>query len=96
MELGCRATSSSSPTTTERQSSPMRSMPWTSMPSSVRRSASCSGVRSTSTYSRSQDGDTHQNRSKKRRSFARKARMSRMAYRSIVMRSVPMPKAKPW
>ena len=29
-------------------------------------------------------------------SLSRKARMSRMPWRSMAMRSVPMPKAKPW
>ena len=47
--LGCFSTLSNSPTTTFSQSAPQRSMPLTSMPSSVRRSASCSGVSSMST-----------------------------------------------
>ena len=46
---GCFSTLSSSPTTTFCQSSPQRSRPLTSIPSSVSRSASCSGVRSIST-----------------------------------------------
>ena len=46
---GWRSTDSSSPTTTFRQSSPQRTMPLTSIPSSVRRSARASGLRSTST-----------------------------------------------
>jgi alkylation response protein AidB-like acyl-CoA dehydrogenase len=46
---GWRSTDSSSPTTTFRQSTPQRSMPLTSIPSSVRRSARASGLRSTST-----------------------------------------------
>ncbi len=57
-ELGCGMTSSSSPTTTRCQSAPIRSMALTSMPSSVRRSASCSGVDSMSTNSRSQESGT--------------------------------------
>ena len=41
--FGCFSTPSSSPTTTFAQSLPRRSMPLTSIPSRVRRSASCSG-----------------------------------------------------
>ena len=55
---GCFSTASSSPTTTFAQSLPRRSTPLTSIPSSVRRSASCSGVRSKSTTSRSHDSGT--------------------------------------
>ena len=47
--FGCLATVSSSPTTTSCQSAPQRSRALTSIPSTVRRSASCSGVRSRST-----------------------------------------------
>jgi hypothetical protein len=46
---GCFATVNSSPTTTERQSAPQASIPLTSMPRIVSRSASCSGVSSMST-----------------------------------------------
>ena len=58
LEPGCGATSSSSPTTTRCQSAPIRSMALTSMPSRVSRSASRSGVSSTSTSSRSQESGT--------------------------------------
>ena len=47
--FGCFSTASSSPTTTFCQSEPQRSTLLTSMPSSVSRSASCSGVNWTST-----------------------------------------------
>ncbi len=79
-ELGCGATSSSSPTTIRCQSAPTRSIALTSMPSRVRRSASSSGSRSMSTNSRSHESGTRiYSRSRKRMSSARKARMSVMA-----------------
>ncbi len=55
---GCRSTASSSPTTTLCQSAPHASMPLTSIPSKVSRSASCSGVSSMSTKSRSHESGT--------------------------------------
>src|SRR5690349_3012494 len=55
---GCLSTARSSPTTTFCQSAPHGMIALTSIPSSVRRSASCSGVRSNSTNSRSHESGT--------------------------------------
>ena len=94
---GWRSTDSSSPTTTFRQSSPQRMIPLTSMPSTVNRSASCSGDRSTSTYSaQPRQRHPHRSCSRKRRSFSRNSRRSVMPCLSILIRSGPIPKANPW
>src|SRR5690349_7396225 len=55
---GCLSTVNSSPTPTFCQSAPHGMIAFTSIPSRVRRSASCSGVRSKSTNSRSHESGT--------------------------------------
>ena len=94
---GWRSTESSSPTTTLRQSSPQRSMPLTSMPSSVSRSASCLGRQvDVDELAQPAERHPHRNCSRKRRSFSRNRRRSVMPCLSILIRSGPIPKAKPW
>ena len=97
--FGWRLTSRTRPTTTSVQSAPAVSIVSTSIPRIVSSSASARGERSNETYSRSQESGTRigqcpaGNWVAKRRSALKKSRMSPMPWRSIVIRSGPIPKA---
>ena len=94
---GWRATSSSSPVTTFRQSAPQRSIPLTSIPSKREALGELLGVElDIDVVAEPGERDPHRNCPRKRRSSSRKTRMSVIPWRSIAIRSTPIPKAKPW